>query len=975
MSSMTFVINDDSIGARKPQAQVTISENDDGTLRFDIVQFAAAGAHLGDLRGFFFDIGDESLIGTLSVSDADELTSFEQRSDAVRSLGHGADMRGLLGTGNTVSDPDNNRGYDVGLEIGTGWRGRRGDDVREFHFTLGSPDRALTLDDFANVDFGIRVRSIGEDLNGDGAIDTFRWGTAKIVENTFDPLNVADDAAGTIEQGATASGNLLANDIGPGTKVLTGATYKGVTTDFSGAGPIVIALTDDGGNATGPTVTIFSDGRYTIDATQAGGLTAGQQIDFDITYQARQTVLEIDGSLAGTATSDGHLTGSVLGQGNAPPVVHAPATLAVTEDQPLVVPGFRVEDDGANLTVTLVAEVSTLTLSGTAGLVFFEGDGTADQAMMFTGSLADINAALDGLLYAPTASFSGTDGIVYHFVDDEHLVSGNIAIDIAPDADAPVFTIAEVDPATPHPLTGEFTVNSSVAGTQSSASVATVADGGFVVAWMSQHEGDGFGIYAQRYGANHQPLGGEFRVNTTTVGDQFSPSVAALDGGGFVVAWMSYGQDGFQNYGIYGQRYDAGGAPVGGEFSVSSTPAFDDQFCSVAALDDGGFVAVWQTIDPEGAGSGIYGRRFDAAGNPVGSEFQVAPVATGGQATPSVAALDGGGFVLTWSSPAGVFAQRYDAAGAPAGDEFFLGDHTQPAITGLAGGGFLIAWEADEGGDFNADIEGQLFDSSGNLVGATIRISSSASYQQTSPSLVGLPDGGFIAQWNSYAQDGEFYGVYAQRVDAAGKLVGDEFRVNQTSAGQQHIDPGIPDDKTIAVLASGEMVATWFSGPAIELGVGDVHARVFSFDAPAEDEPVTLPAITAALNDTDGSETLKLVLSGFPEGATFSKGHAEGATWVVDSAVDIAALDDIPLAMAPPENFAGAFMLEVAAVVTDTAALSAGETTDTTSVTQQIEISIRDVDDPPITTDALAPHAGFVGTDSFGFTAPDFLIG
>ena len=65
MPSMTFVINDNSIGARQPRIQVTITENPDGTLTFDIVQLAAAGAYLGDLRGFFFDVADEALIGTL----------------------------------------------------------------------------------------------------------------------------------------------------------------------------------------------------------------------------------------------------------------------------------------------------------------------------------------------------------------------------------------------------------------------------------------------------------------------------------------------------------------------------------------------------------------------------------------------------------------------------------------------------------------------------------------------------------------------------------------------------------------------------------------------------------------------------------------------------------------------------------------------------------------------------------------------
>ncbi len=57
--------------------------------------------------------------------------------------------------------------------------------------------------------------------------------------------------------------------------------------------------------------------------------------------------------------------------------------------------------------VTLSATGGTLSLSGTAGLSFTTGDGTSDATMTFTGTLANINAALNGLVFTPTANFSG----------------------------------------------------------------------------------------------------------------------------------------------------------------------------------------------------------------------------------------------------------------------------------------------------------------------------------------------------------------------------------------------------------------------------------------------------------------------------------------------------------------------------------------------------------------------------------------
>ena len=48
-----------------------------------------------------------------------------------------------------------------------------------------------------------------------------------------------------------------------------------------------------------------------------------------------------------------------------------------------------------------------MTLSGVSGLTFSTGDGTGDATMTFTGTIANINAALNGLSFSPTANFNG----------------------------------------------------------------------------------------------------------------------------------------------------------------------------------------------------------------------------------------------------------------------------------------------------------------------------------------------------------------------------------------------------------------------------------------------------------------------------------------------------------------------------------------------------------------------------------------
>ena len=69
-------------------------------------------------------------------------------------------------------------------------------------------------------------------------------------------------------------------------------------------------------------------------------------------------------------------------------------------------------DAGSNaIQVTLTATNGTLNLSGTKGLTFTPpADGTADATMTFTGTIADINAALEGATFVATPGFTGTAG-------------------------------------------------------------------------------------------------------------------------------------------------------------------------------------------------------------------------------------------------------------------------------------------------------------------------------------------------------------------------------------------------------------------------------------------------------------------------------------------------------------------------------------------------------------------------------------
>src|SRR5687767_9479268 len=83
----------------------------------------------------------------------------------------------------------------------------------------------------------------------------------------------------------------------------------------------------------------------------------------------------------------------------------------------------------------------------------------------------------------------------------------------------------------------------------------------------------------------------EIQANTFAQGAPKSPATAKLRTG-YVVVWASDGQDSSAN-GIYGQRYSANGAKVGGELHIGGDMVGDRTQPRVSGLADGGFVAVW----------------------------------------------------------------------------------------------------------------------------------------------------------------------------------------------------------------------------------------------------------------------------------------------------------------------------------------------------------------------------------------------
>ncbi|MDH6059744.1 DUF4347 domain-containing protein [Chrysosporum bergii ANA360D] len=271
----------------------------------------------------------------------------------------------------------------------------------------------------------------------------------------------------------------------------------------------------------------------------------------------------------------------------------------------------------------------------------------------------------------------------------------------------------------------EFRVNTYTLSFQNYPSVTALGDGGFVVTWQSnQQDGNDYGIYGQRYNADGTPNGIEFRINTYITGAQTKPSIAALDNGGFVVTWTSWTQSTSNNE-IYGQRYNADGTPNGIEFRINNYSTNNQDESSVTALKDGGFVVTWTSTEQDGSGWGVYAQRYNADGTKNGTEFRVNTHTTSNQFQSSVTALSDSGFVVTWTSD---------------------GQDKQGVLLGEGYG-----------------IYGQRYNADGTPNGTEFLVNTHTNNAQQEPSVTALTDGAFIVTWQSTGgQDGSFTGVYGQ---------------------------------------------------------------------------------------------------------------------------------------------------------------------------------------------------------------------
>ncbi|NBU15387.1 MAG: hypothetical protein EBT35_12465, partial [Alphaproteobacteria bacterium] len=153
----------------------------------------------------------------------------------------------------------------------------------------------------------------------------------------------------------------------------------------------------------------------------------------------------------GTLTDSDTVAISVGAVNNAPEISYSGlSSLSVNEDTNLTVSGLSVSDLDSNLaSVTISVSNGLLTLNGTTGLLFASGsDGIQDSVLSFSGSPANINTAINNLIYRGTTHYAGSDTLTMTISDLGNSGTGGaltdtetIAITVNAVNDTPVNTV------------------------------------------------------------------------------------------------------------------------------------------------------------------------------------------------------------------------------------------------------------------------------------------------------------------------------------------------------------------------------------------------------------------------------------------------------------------------------------------------------------------------------------------------------
>ena len=344
----------------------------------------------------------------------------------------------------------------------------------------------------------------------------------------------------------------------------------------------------------------------------------------------------------------------------------------------------------------------------------------------------------------------------------------------------------------------ERRVNTTVSGEQFQPSLAVLDDGGYVIAWTDR-SGPVAQVRFQRFDSSGNPVGTQSTVPVSVSNHITEPSVVGLDGGGFAIAYDNEVVANDHDVGV--ARYSASGSFLGtvSIFSQGSSerdPALD--------RSSSGFVAAYEV------NGDIYFRRWDPAGNLVGTELRVdvddpSPAA---DSSADVVQLDGmygyGRYVVTWSEHQGVYGTVLDHNGNIVAQNLLLMNEStgEARVTPLANGNFVVTTETQFG---SVGVEACIFDIYGQPLGPKFDVTVPLLGHQRFADAVALADGGFAVVY----LDVGTATIRGRVFDNWGARLGTEFIVSTSPARVYPDSREGAEEVSVAALSDGRLIVTW----------------------------------------------------------------------------------------------------------------------------------------------------------------------
>lgn len=341
-----------------------------------------------------------------------------------------------------------------------------------------------------------------------------------------------------------------------------------------------------------------------------------------------------------------------------------------------------------------------------------------------------------------------------------------------------------------------FQVNVTATNDQENARVTLLNNGGAAFVWQGGPD-NAQRVYARFLNASNLWLTTtNISVGYFANGFQDSPAIATLTNGNVVIVWDSFDQAGSNSlYDVYGQLYSSNGAALGTSFLVNQFTDYNQRNPSVAALNNGGFVVAWvseqeRSLAPDlgsntlysGANAGqlpsvdIYERLFSISGGdavPATGEILVNQD-NNPAARPDIAVASDGSYMVTWcannltnsSASWDIYERSFtNSTGGSVNlvnSSYTYGDQYSPRIS-VIGGDYLIVFTSLGQDGSREGVYGQFIHEGDQPVGSEFRVNTETLGQQMQPAVASDGSEQFLTVFTSFTFGPNGYDLYAQR--------------------------------------------------------------------------------------------------------------------------------------------------------------------------------------------------------------------